>query len=279
MNIPKFNTKRELFDFLIKNKSALIAEKKYQTKHGDVVITPSERFIDFGGTGEEATKAIENPSEFTGNKLKVSSVINTTKIMDSHFDVHLDNIWSKSAKEVKNVYLLEEHKMSFRNIISDEVKVEVKIKPWKDLGYDAEGTTQALVFHSILDKDRNEYMFEQYLKGRVKNHSVGMQYVSLSLAINDSKYKDEFAVWQKYVDKIINKDMAEEVGYFWAVHEAKIIEGSAVPLGSNKVTPTLAVEEKQHQENESEEEATQRMNKAKEQEKLMYYQKLLKNEL
>ncbi len=54
-----------------------------------------------------------------------------------------------------------------------------------------------------------------------------------------SKYKEEFAIWNKYFDQIVNKQDLEDSGYFWAVKEAKVIEGSAVPIGSNIVTPTL----------------------------------------
>lgn len=273
MSLPKFKTRKELYDFLVQNKSALIAEKKYQVKHGDVIVDLPERFID-SGKDDGAVKAIENPAEFKGDKIKVSSVINTTNILDSHGDVHLNGIWTKSAKEQKNLYLLEEHKMSFRSIISDEVKAEVKIKGWRDLGYEADGNTQALVFNSTISKDRNEYMFEQYLKGRVKNHSVGMQYVTLSLAINDKAYKEEFENWNKHIDKIVNRDAAEEKGFFWAVHEAKIIEGSAVPLGSNRVTPTLAVEEKHEQSSESSNKDT--LAEAKENERKLFYLQLYK---
>jgi hypothetical protein len=96
------------------------------------------------------------------------------------------------------------------------------------------------------NKDRNPFMFEQYAKGFVKNHSVGMRYVKLELALNsESKWDvDEKEVWDKYIDEIANKEDAEAQGYFWAVHEAKIVEGSAVPVGSNKFTPTLNIETK-----------------------------------
>ena len=65
-----------------------------------------------------------------------------------------------------------------------------------------------------------------------------MQYVKLALAINDEDYETELAVWDKYYDKIANKNVADNTGYFWAVTEAKAIEGSAVPIGSNQATPT-----------------------------------------
>lgn len=87
-------------------------------------------------------------------------------------------------------------------------------------------------------------MFEQYAKGYVKEHSVGMRYVKLELAVNseDKYYRDEKEVWDKYIDQVANKETAEEQAYFWAVLEAKAIEGSAVVKGSNFATPTISVE-------------------------------------
>jgi hypothetical protein len=75
--------------------------------------------------------------------------------------------------------------------------------------------------------------------GKVNQHSIGLQYVKLSLAINDEDYKEEFEVWNKYNEQIINKDKAEANGFFWAVQEIKLIENSAVLFGSNEITPTL----------------------------------------
>ena len=86
-------------------------------------------------------------------------------------------------------------------------------------------------------------MFDKYKQGKVKNHSVGMQYVSIKMAINDERYTEEKATWDKYIEMIANKSDAEAQGYFWAVTEAKVIEGSAVIRGSNYATPTQSVEQ------------------------------------
>ena len=86
-------------------------------------------------------------------------------------------------------------------------------------------------------------MFKQYADGNVQNHSVGMRYVKLFLAVNDEDYKEEKSVWDKYYPTIANKEAAAAQGYFWAVTEAKVIEGSAVPIGSNQITPTIEVTE------------------------------------
>ena len=134
--------------------------------------------------------------------------------------------------------------MNFENIISDEVEVRVEKFNWKDLGFNYLGETECLVFYATLKKDRNPYMFGQYAKGYVKEHSAGLRYIQLELAINsDAEWdKEEKAVWDKYYNDIVNKEDVDEYGYFWAVTEQKIIEGSAVVKGSNFATPTILVE-------------------------------------
>jgi hypothetical protein len=84
-------------------------------------------------------------------------------------------------------------------------------------------------------------MFEQYKQGFVTNHSVGMRYVKLDIAINDTDYEKEKDYYDKYITQVINSDDAEKQGYFWVVTEAKAIEGSAVPMGSNPITPTINI--------------------------------------
>lgn len=234
VTIPQGLVGKELFDFLIENKSVLIAQKKFEIKKADSVYL-SSTFINEKGDVVKANNAVTDDIA----TLKVSSVINTTNLMDSHSDVHIPGLWKKSLSENKQLYLLEEHKMSFRTIIADEIKAFTKKMSWRDLGLDADGITEALIFNSTIKKSRNEFMFGQYKDGNVKNHSVGMVYVDLALAINDPDYKDEFATWNKYIDDIVNREEAESQGFFWPVKEAKCIEGSAVPLGSNWVTPTL----------------------------------------
>lgn len=235
IEIPEFGTRKELFDFLVTNKSTLIAQKKYNTKHSDPFVGHSYYLAENGAI--KANAPIINPS----NQLKVRAIINTTNLMDSHKDVHLPGLWDKSLQENIALMHLQEHNMSFKGIISDgdNLKAYVKTYSWKELGYDFEGKTQALVFDSTVRKDRNNFMHDQYARGFVKNHSVGMQYVRLILAINDKDYGAEYEAWEKYYPEIANKETADDSGYFWAVKEAKAIEGSAVPRGSNYATPTL----------------------------------------
>jgi hypothetical protein len=65
-------------------------------------------------------------------------------------------------------------------------------------------------------------MFNQYAKGYVKEHSVECVTLKIELAVNsDSKYDaEEKAVWDKYIDEIVNK-VAEEQSYFGQFQKQK----------------------------------------------------------
>jgi hypothetical protein len=245
---PTFATKQEEIQWIIKNKDLIITEKKNTIKRADA-LTQSYNHVDKQG----ANKAESMEGNDIG-VLKASLVINTTGLMDSHCDVHIEGIWKKTLQENSITYLLQEHEMEFEKVIADsindELKASTKTMSWKSLGFDFGGNTQALVFDTNISKQRNPFMFEQYKKGYVLNHSVGMRYVKMYLCIDtdepmDAQYKEN---WDKYYPSVANKDVADKKGYFWAVTEAKMIEGSAVVKGSNYATPTISIEQKEDNE-------------------------------
>lgn len=234
--------KRDLYKWLFENKMLLLTQKKSAMKFADAVLASPIGF-DFSQGKELNAEKFEGSNTITENAtvIKVRSIVNTTKIMDSHNDVHIDQLWNKSLKETKQHYLVKEHKFSFDGIISDDVKAFVKQIAWSELGYDYEGTTQALIYDSVISKSESPDMFNRYITGKVKQHSVGMRYVKVDLAVNDPRYEKEFALWEKYFDLIVNKEDAVEAGFFYPVTEAKNIEGSAVVRGSNYATPTQSI--------------------------------------
>ena len=235
----EFATQSELFEELRTNKKTLIAQKKMITKQGDAI----SQAVNQSPGDKNSNKALTMADDSV-NKISAQLVINTTGIMDSHGDVHIAGIWNKTIKENKSLLLLQEHEMTFDKIISDKVVARSQVFTWKDLGFDYDGETEALVFDAEIEKNRNTFMFNQYVKGYVKEHSVGMRYIKMDLAINSETEadKEEKIIWDKYINTIANKADAEAQGYFWAVHEAKAIEGSAVVKGSNPATPTINVE-------------------------------------
>jgi hypothetical protein len=236
---PEFADKDEMFEWLIAKKSILINQKKSAIKEADAVRTPGGLFLfDKAGT---TIKADEGGIPASATRIKVVAVINTTKVFDSHGDVHIDGLWNKSLKENKDDYLVKSHQFNWEGIISDNVKVYTKTMRFKDMGIDLPGETQALIYEAIIDKSENELMFTKYRDGKVKQHSVGMRYVKMDMAISDPRYEKEHGVWEKYYGQIANKADVDAKGYFWAVTEAKNIEGSALLRGANFATPTLSV--------------------------------------
>lgn len=240
--IPDFAKKEERIDYVMENKDTLYRLKMNSFKTADACPhagtvyyeTKDGELKNFRG---KANMPVSDPKP----ELRVLAAINTTNFMDSYDDVHLNGLWKKSLKENKMIMHLREHRMAFDMIISDgkDLRPFAKFMQWVDLGFPYEGTTQVLVFDSLVKIARNPYMHEQYAKGYVRNHSVGMRYVKLILCVNDENYGAEYEAWEKYYQVIANKERADDRGFFWAVKEAKVIEGSAVPLGANVATPTL----------------------------------------
>lgn len=237
--IPGNLSRKEIFAYLVKNEALIFNAKKSVTKEADGFVS-APLYVDDKGNLVNKAESDAIPVTESG-RLKVVPVINTTNWLDSHGDVHIPGLWKKSLSDNKRTgfYLLESHGRSFQSIIADECVGMTKNLSWKELGLDYSGVTEALLFNAMLDKDRNEYMYEQYLKKRVKHHSVGMQYVKLVTCIDDDEYPVQKENWDKYIEMVANREEAEADGYFWAVLEAKIMEGSAVVFGSNSVTPTL----------------------------------------
>jgi hypothetical protein len=237
----EFKTKKELYKFLVENRDKLIAQKKAVKKEADcpVVVAPTLVFDKKTAAQKEQGVMIDPVSL---NSLKAVCVINTTNFLDSHNDLHLPGIWNKSLLDNKMIMHIQEHNMAFDKIIADGVDLKAYTKnfTWAELGYSYKGNTEALVFESNIQRKRNEFMLNQYANGWVKNHSVGMYYVKMDFAINDEDLPNEYEAWKKYYPQIANPEVADERGYFWYVLEAKCVEGSAVPIGSNTATPTIS---------------------------------------
>lgn len=239
--IPKDLTGKSLFDFLVKNEALIFHAKKSSIKEADEAFyTP----LFVNEKGEMVDKAAITETQIDPTKIKVVVVINTTNWYDSHGDVHIPGLWKKSLADNKKAgfYLLNSHMRTFQDVIAEACQAQTKNMSWKDLGVDMVGISEALLFTGVIDQDRNEYMFSQYQKGYVKKHSVGMRYIKMVTCIDDDDYPVQKENWDKYFEMVANKDEAKADGYFWAILEAQVVEGSAVLFASNCVTPTLETE-------------------------------------
>src|SRR5690606_6625618 len=116
---------------------------------------------------QETNKNEANSQEDNVNKIIVKFVVNSCGLFDSDRDVHVEGCWNKTAKDNKNVLHLREHKATFDNIRSDNVKLsgeEIEIK----------GVIQACLGATCnSEKKDSAFRFEKYRDGKVKEHSVG----------------------------------------------------------------------------------------------------------
>ena len=239
MRIGDFVSKEDFFRYIKDNKSKIVSEKKSAIKYADAIDFINVKAIEKSefAIKENMSMDISDDGIITRNL-----VINTTNYMDSHLDVHIPNLWKKSISENPTTYLLKSHLRDFEYVITDSAIPYVKNMNWTDLGLNSEGKTQALIFKAEISRERNEFMYEQYLKGYVKQHSVGMKYINIFFCVNsdDRYFIEEKKNWDKYYNEIVNKEIADKEMCFWAVTEAKLIEGSAVLFGSNPITPALS---------------------------------------
>ena len=230
--LPKFDNKKALFAYLVSNKADLIDISKSVVKFADSWDMPDvQRMPSIIGKasigGNDTSDAIER-----------TIIPNTYYWMDSHDDVHIPGIFAKAISE-KMPFHLHDHIFQVSAKVGKPIKAYEQAINWRDLGIQKDGQTQALFVDSKILKSFNRQIFEAYKDNEVDQHSVGMMYVRMALAVNDPEYKEEYAEWQKHIGKIGNPERAEEKGYFWAHYEAKLREFSAVLQGSNELTPTL----------------------------------------
>lgn len=239
--VPEDLKGKELFKFLVANKSKLIATKKASLKYTDSVIA-KPGILPF--TKTSATKAavqtgdsIEEPGV-----LNVKVVANTAWICDHAMDVLTDTCYDKSVKE-KGILIphIADHIHTSTNHVGDVKAVYTEKLNLKDLGLDMPGKTTALIFETDVKEEYNELTYLFYKNGKINAHSIGLIYITIGLCINDEECLAEFELWNKYYDKVINKDVIDEEGYFWIVPEIRVIENSSVMFPCNELTPTLSI--------------------------------------
>lgn len=231
--LPEFTDKLELFDYLIKNKMELIDLKKSAIKN----------FVPFGGIVSNqngvVNKSIDNVND-TEDTIYRTIVGNTYNWMDSHDDVHLNNVFAQSIKDRKGrIYHRHDHVPMLTAKVGKFSNVYEQVMNWTDLGVNKVGQTMSLLADSEIKKAYNQLIFDSYRDGEIDQHSVGMQYDKIFLAVNNKDAKEEYEVWNKYIGLLGNPEKAIEKGFFWAVKQAKLIEISCVTDGSNELTGVL----------------------------------------
>jgi phage head maturation protease len=220
---------------IVKNKVELANIKKLATKHTDCVSNKPLK------NSDTIDKAIKLEGYNDGSLQKV--IANTYYWLDSHQDVHVKGTFTKSIKEnINKIYHLDNHdsKNGFRSKVGNVKDIqEIEVK-WTDLGVDKEGNTICVVGSTELIEDYNKQVYDAYKNGEIDQHSVGMIYLDMQLAVNDKQYPEEFKVWNEIYPLLGNQEEADKLNYFWVQKQAKLKEISCVLWdGSNALTPSI----------------------------------------
>jgi len=238
-----FKDKAEMFKDLKANKDRLIAEKKEQPKNKKFEL----RIINKSG----AIKSAEQ--DYTIGSY-IYAVMNSTNVMDSHDDVSLDGSWKKTVSEQQGkVTHAIDHSLGIMTTVAPakDVNLHLLNSNFKSLGYESDLNTELLVFESKISQMTNEKALLAYKEG-ITEHSIRLRYINVKLALNSDHVddKEEKAIYDKHIDKILNKEQVEEQGYYFAIYEQAISqEGSTVLNGSNSYTPALSKEQFENMKN------------------------------
>lgn len=238
IQFPSGVTGKQRFEFLLDHKAEIMDMHKSIIKHADVTELVPEITEQLQNKTADKAYVYENNEE--AGTLKRTIIANTYNWLDSHDDVHLNNLFAKSISERgSKAPHLHDHEFKLSAKVGKPIKYNEREISWKELGVNIKGKTMSLFLESEIKRSLNKEVFEAYVNDEIDQHSVGMRYIKIDLAVNDEDYKEEYKIWQAIIDKIGNKEKAEKQGYFFAVKEAMLIETSAVLLGSNELTPTM----------------------------------------
>lgn len=171
--------------------------------------------------------------------------VNTTRILDSHDDLHINGLWNKSVVDQngKN-YLVDTHNLTIRDTIVRKEHIEIFVAKvtFASLGMPYAGSTQVLVYKFRKDKIVNKEAKEWLESGDAIQASVRMIYVSIEFALDSNAPEDKKAKenYDTYKGEIANASDFEYIPYFFIIKEAKNTrESSLVPFGSNPITGNI----------------------------------------
>ena len=235
-----YSTKEELFADLKDNLELIIDKKRTEVyesyKKGQSTNLKPIDVSKFDLEQQKALKLDDNYFYF---------VFNTTRILDSHEDVHIDGLWKKTIqeKQFKN-YVVTDHELEVLNTVVRKEYVEIftaKI-PFSLIGKSYNGNTEALIYKFPKDKVQIPIVKEWLESGDALEGSVRMKYIKCVFCIDSNNPEDEEfkSNYDKYIDYIANKEDFEYIPYFFAVLEASNERESSVLIdASNKATGKL----------------------------------------
>ena len=145
----EFESKEQLFKELKLYKNDIIAMKKGQIyKSYEKGISVTAKPLDYLKLSTQ-TKGIPLDENY------YYIAVNSSRILDSNLDVHLDGNWNKTVKEQQGKnYLVDTHILSVNTTIVRKEYVEMLTAtiPFSMIGKDYEGDTYVLIYKIRKDK-------------------------------------------------------------------------------------------------------------------------------
>jgi len=240
-----FKTKEELFKELRFYNNDIIAMKKAQIyKSCEKGLGITAKPLDYLKLGTQVKKLALDDNYYY-------IAVNSTLILDSYDDLHLNGLWNKTIKEQKGKnYLVADHELTIENTIVRKEYVEMftAIVPFSLLNKPYDGETEILVYKVRKDKVIHQKAKEWLDSGDEIEASVRMRYMDIVFALNsdakeDVKFKKNF---DDLYPLIANKeDFDQDILYFWGIKQAQnVYESSLVLFGSNSTTGQLVINNK-----------------------------------
>jgi len=175
IDVSKFAGQKDLFKYLVENKTEIFELKKSATKFSDCFGVSENEKVEFKALN---TSYVDDP---TSGTIKRTIIANTYNWMDSHSDVHADKVFAKTISERKDkIFHLADHEYKMTAKIGKFTDIQEKAIQWTNLGVNKFGYTQALFAESEIKATYNKSMFDAYLNKEVDQHSVGMIYVDIA---------------------------------------------------------------------------------------------------
>lgn len=174
----------------------------------------------------------------------VTGIYNTYNFVDGGMDVLLDGCCKRSIKDngpesnavakIKHALFHDTTRLPGKIMVLDEKEIDTPA-----------GKVTGIYFETKMDNstEGNDTLIK-YQEKIYDNHSIGFQYLKIEKVERDGQHGNS-TTWQKYMDLLINPKKAEDAGYFYAVKEIKLFEGSTVAFGMNELTPSLGIKGKE----------------------------------
>jgi hypothetical protein len=258
----EYSSKEDMFDDFRKNIDSIIDFKKSEIhKSCEKGLTVTCKSLDL----------LKFTDQLKGIKIDDGYyyiATNSTLILDSHEDFHLNGLWAKSVKEQQGKnYLVADHDLSIDKVIVRKEHIEMFTAklPFALLGYPYDGETEVLIYKFPKDKVVHEKVKQWLDSGDSIEASVRMQYVTIEFAMDSNAPEDVTLKknYDTYLPMIANKAEFEYIPYYFIIKEAKNVrESSLVIFGSNPVTGNI--------QNTEPEKSTHKTDPPKEQSKSYY---------